>query len=200
MISKIKKTLLPCLVLLLIAAAALDLQHARLSDKLIRLHVVANSDSEADQDAKLKVRDSVVSALDKLLAGAETKDEAEKIISENLGEINSAAENTLVGLGCAYGVRSEMKTEPFPTRGYDTFSLPAGYYTALRVTIGDGGGKNWWCVVYPKLCTERAAEKADFEKLGMTEDEAGLVTQNGGYVIKFRLMELIEKAKIALFG
>ena len=186
---------------LFLTAAILDSQQTELSEKMIRLHVVANSDDAADQELKLQVRDAVLSDLDVILDSAASKDEAEKLIAENLTRINETAEAAAKENGSNIKIVSELRREPFPTRGYDTFSLPAGYYTSLKITIGSGEGHNWWCVVYPKVCSDSVVEKADFESLGMTEQEAGLITgSSGGYVFKFKLVELIEELKIAVFG
>ena len=188
------------LVLTLVCAVSLDWEQRALSDKLIRLHVVGASNSNADQNLKLKIKDEILLYLRPILEEAGSSDEAAEIVSENLENISAVAENTGKKYGRSVTVKSEIKKEAFPTRGYDTFSLPVGYYTSLRVTIDGGAGKNWWCVVYPDVCADLAVDGENYEELGLTEDEAGLITRRGGYEIKFRLIEVIENLKIAIFG
>ena len=131
-------------------AAALQMDQQALADKLVRLHVVANSDTEEDQALKLKVRDAVLTVVDGL-----NRDE----LQSNLPMIRNAARDCLRGQGSNYSVEVTLQKERFPTRAYESFSLPAGVYTALRVTIGEGGGRNWWCVAFPSICF-RASTKS----------------------------------------
>lgn len=157
-----KKRIHPIEVFLMVFAAlvltsgavALHTQ-SELADKVIRLHVLANSDSEADQALKLRVRDTVLKRATELLAGAESRSDAKKRLNAALPELKSAAECTVAETGYAYGVRVELAETAFPTREYDGFSLPAGEYLALRVLIGDAAGKNWWCVVFPPYVPQR---------------------------------------------
>ena len=182
-------------VLLLTAGTVLSREQRELSDKLIRLHVVAESDEPLDQAVKLRVRDAVLKHTQPLL---EHTDEPERVICENLQGIQNAAQERLLEMGRRETVRVSFGRELFPTRRYDTFSLPSGVYRSLRVTIGSGGGHNWWCVVYPSLCmtagmkeTERKAERA-----GLTASEIGLITEkNEGFTLKFKSMELLQKLK-----
>ncbi|MCD8323246.1 MAG: stage II sporulation protein R [Oscillospiraceae bacterium] len=163
----------------------------RLSGQLIRLHVIANSDSSEDQAEKLQLRDKVLALLSPLLADCETQEEAAAVISENMDAIEALGD-----------VSVSLETEYYPTREYNTFSLPAGEYLSLRVEIGQGQGHNWWCVVFPPLCTEALAEDvgdaADAFSLLSVEDES-LITQDGeGYILRFRLVELWGELKEAL--
>ena len=135
--------LIAAVIISLLAGSAACAQR-ELSEKLIRLHVVAASDSEYDQELKLKVRDAVLKTADGLLAGAEDAKEAEEMLSGGLPEIEMAADTAVKDNGYDYPVTAALGRESFPTREYETFSLPAGDYTSLRVTIGDGKGKNWW--------------------------------------------------------
>lgn len=189
-----KKRIHPIEVFLMVFAAlvltsgavALHTQ-SELADKVIRLHVLANSDSEADQALKLRVRDTVLKRATELLAGAESRSDAKKRLNAALPELKSAAECTVAETA-------------FPTREYDGFSLPAGEYLALRVLIGDAAGKNWWCVVFPPLCTTAAADvPAAALSAGLSEDEVALITEaDEGYVLKFKTVELWEKLKARL--
>lgn len=174
-------------------AAALQLDQQTLAGKLIRLHVVANSDSEQDQAVKLQVRDAVLEV---------TKDLDREELEQALPNIQAAAEACLRELGCRDAVTVTLGQERFPTRLYENFSLPAGVYTALRVTIGEGEGQNWWCVAFPSICFR--ATMADLEatavSAGFTGEEIALITEaNEGYVLKFKLLELLDRLKAWLF-
>lgn len=175
--------------LFLIAGTVAGTDAEELSGKIVRLHVVANSDTEADQALKLRVRDSVLAHLGTVLSGATDRDEAEELIRENLPEITRRASDVVGEAGFEYAVRASVLFEDFPTTDYDTFSLPAGEYLSLRVTIGSGAGHNWWCVVFPPVCT--AASTDEMAAVGLTDSEVSLITRSSGdYVVKFRVMEI----------
>jgi len=167
-------------------------EQTELASKIIRLHVVANSDSESDQEYKLEVRDRVLTELSPVLAGVSSRDDAVRRIEFAMPTLRETFPD------CEIYIAEEQ----FPERQYDTFSLPAGEYTALRVVIGDGDGKNWWCVVFPALCLE-AAEAEEEDSVDafalLTEDEIDFITgKDSGYVIKFKLLDIIERIKLAL--
>jgi len=122
------------------------------SDNLIRLHVVANSDSAADQDLKRKVRDEIILYTETEFIKAENMDSARSIASANLEGIKDVADREIKAQGKTYPVRVELDSFPFPTKHYGPFILPAGDYEAVKVTIGAGVGANWWCVLFPPLC------------------------------------------------
>ena len=191
------KKMVLCFALLLaaltVSAAALQRQQQILSAKLIRLHVVANSDSPEDQRQKLQVRDAVLQVTEGL-----SKSE----LQEALPEIEYAAKACLAELGAAQPVSVTMGTERFPTRLYDSFALPAGVYRTLRVTIGEGAGHNWWCVAFPSICFRATAEELEDAAVsaGFTQEEVRLITEEGSpYVLKFKLLELLERWKTSLF-
>ena len=153
----------------------------KLSDKLTRLHVLANSDSPEDQSLKLQVRDAVLAA-----------SEGEKELDQPLlNRLQRAAQQTVYRAGYDYPVTVTREHCYFNTRTYENFSLPAGYYDAVRVIIGAGEGKNWWCVIYPPLCAGMC--EADWETVareaGLSEEEIGLICEEEGYVIRFRLVD-----------
>ena len=195
---KLKKwelALLVALVLTFLCGASLTREQAALSDKLLRLHIVANSDSEADQALKLKVRDRLMDDMSVLLKGVTDRDEAAAIINAHMSAVLDSARQVIASEGYAYGVTAAIAVEEFPTREYDTFSLPAGKYTSLRVVIGSGEGHNWWCVVFPPLCLTAASEDAEALEI-LTEDQLLLITQDSPeYVLKFKSIELWEKLK-----
>ena len=199
-----KRTL--ALVLLIVSAltvsvcAALQVQQQRMSEKIIRLHVVANSDSGADQAIKLHVRDAVLAAARQALQDA---DDPQQAIAQALPALEAAANAALAAQGSRETARVSFRRELFPTRDYDTFSLPSGVYRSLRVTIGAGDGHNWWCVIFPSLCVPATADGfvQAAEAGGFTRAEIGLMTQaDEGYVLKFRSLELLQALKKALFG
>lgn len=166
-----------------------------LSEDVIRLHVVANSDSAWDQQVKLLVRDAVLEEADRFLAGVTDRQEAVSELCVHLGALEHAANRTLQEQGCAERARVEVTDAYFPTREYETFTLPAGTYRALRVTIGEGNGKNWWCVVFPALCLP-AAEDADFSVLSSAQE--GVVCQPEQFRVGLKLAEWYESLRNAL--
>ena len=163
-----------------------------LAGQVLRLHVVANSDSEEDQALKLLARDAVLELASRLLDGVSDRARAEEILSAHLDELAQAGAEALAAQGCSDPVTAEIADQWFPTREYATFSLPAGQYRALRITIGAGAGRNWWCVVFPPLCLASVAEESvETAAEGvLSQDQVALITgQDGGYVLKFRLIE-----------
>ena len=157
-----------------------DRSQRELSDQLVRLHVVANSDSPEDQAEKLQTRDRALDILTPLLSDCDDRDEAVNIILSHREELEALGD-----------VSVQVQREYFPTRQYSTFSLPAGEYTSLRLTLGDGAGHNWWCVVFPPLCTEALAEGETADTfLSLDEKSADLITgQASEYDLRFRVVE-----------
>ena len=123
-----------------------------LSNAVFRLHVLANSDSEEDQSLKLKVRDSLLAYMNGLCSNCSTKQEAISIANEHKADFQKIAEETIKENGYNYSVKININNFYFPTKNYGDISLPAGFYDALRVEIGEAKGKNWWCVMFPSLC------------------------------------------------
>ena len=182
--------LLALAVTILWGAASLG-QQEELGRKVIRLHVIANSDSPEDQALKLRVRDRVLARAQEILEQSADLEQAEQARTAALPELTREARETLAAEGCAQPVQARLEPAEFPTKDYDGFSLPAGKYLALRVIIGQGAGQNWWCVVFPPLCTTAAADvPASALAAGFDEEEVALVTEeNEGYVLKFKAME-----------
>lgn len=159
--------------------------HTEIADQMIRLHVLAASDSDEEQAVKLEVRDAVLDYLRPRLAGCGEKDDAAETLTAALSGVEAAAR-------AAAGERDVAVTlseEYYPTREYDGFSLPAGRYTSLRVVLGEGAGHNWWCVVYPPLCVT-AAEASEQAIETLNADTAQIITESDGYVLKFKILEL----------
>lgn len=184
--------LLLALGLTLTAGMWASASEAALANRVLRLHVVANSDSDSDQARKLLVRDAVLARAAALLEGADDRLDAEQALIPHLDELAQAGEEALARTGRADPVRVALADQWFPTKEYDGFSLPAGQYRALRVTIGEGRGQNWWCVVFPPLCLASVAEEsveAAAEGV-LRDDQVALITgRDGGYVLKFRFIE-----------
>ncbi len=171
-----------------------DRTQQQLSDKVLRLHVLANSDSEADQALKRKVRDSVLETASAILADCPDRETAEQRLSAALPEIEDAARARIAAEGGKQTVTAELRPTVFPTREYEDFTLPAGDYLALRVVLGEGEGHNWWCVVFPPLCAETTSSLSQTAMAaGLTEEEVALITESDGYQLKFKAVELWEK-------
>lgn len=188
-------SLLIGLVCAVAAGAWAQKSQRELSDKLLRLHVVANSDSEFDQALKLSVRDRIIELSQPLISDTKDADEAAQVLLSNIPYIVEQAQDEVRALGYDYDVKAEIKNEAFPTRSYEGFSLPAGDYQALRVTIGEGEGKNWWCVVFPPLCDQNGDFGEAAKLAGLTDDEIALISDTDGVTIKFKCIEIFEKIK-----
>ncbi len=188
-ISALKK-----IFLVFVSASALVVCHTNacampLYRDLTRLHVVANSNSVADQQLKLKVRDAVLEKVQKITAETTDADSAYRRICDKISEIENTAQRAVYDAGYEYNVTATVRpAENFPRRTYDTFALPAGNYRTLRVEIGEGEGQNWWCVVFPPLCTSGAIE----EKSGLSDSTLRLITEEGTeYELRFFLLDLL---------
>ncbi|MBP1758220.1 MAG: Stage sporulation protein required for processing of pro-sigma-E (SpoIIR) [Firmicutes bacterium] len=178
----------------------LDREQSQLSDKLLRLHVLANSDEAEDQSLKLRVRDRVLETVEPWLEEGTSAASAGEILAHRLPELTQAAQEEIQAAGYSYPVSLSLGQSWFPTRYYDGFSLPAGQYRSLRVIIGEGAGKNWWCVVFPPLCTASVTESLPqtAAQAGLTEQETFLILEDSeNYVIKFKAVELWENWKHA---
>lgn len=174
----------------------------RLNEELIRLHVVANSDSAEDQELKLQVRDAVITSLRQALADVQDTEQAKEYLQKNLPKLQELANRTLDAAGSAQRAVVTLCREGFPTRQYDTFSLPAGIYEALRVTIGDGAGKNWWCVVFPSLCVPQTSQGFSDTAAGAGFPDAlsGALTGEEPYQIRFYLLDKLGELEKILAG
>ncbi|MBR5533883.1 MAG: stage II sporulation protein R [Ruminiclostridium sp.] len=166
-----------------------EVQQGELADKIIRLHVIANSDSTADQALKLQVRDQVLLQAEDLLTGAESPQEAATILEDNLPVLAQTASLAARQAGHPCAVRVCLEETWFPTKQYGDLSLPAGEYQALRVILGDGQGKNWWCVVFPTL-TMPAVTEESMAAGAFTGEEYALITEaDQHYVFRFKALE-----------
>lgn len=163
----------------------------RMTDKLIRLHVIADSDSDYSQQIKLKVRDEVLNCVSELTKSCYTKADAQDVIIRNLDKIRDISEKALRENGCNLGVDVSYEKTLVDRREYDGFTLPQGIYSALCIRIGEARGKNWWCVLYPSLCVSSAV---DIEESGnFSEEELIVIKEPEKVKYKLALFELFEK-------
>ncbi len=153
----------------------------------VRLHVIAHSDSAADQELKLQVRDAVTAAAAALLTDVTDHDEALRTLEAALPSLTAAAQECVYDAGYTYAVRAELTAMYFTTRTYDSGTFPAGVYDALRISIGDARGRNWWCVVFPPLCVSAASKPAPADEV--LTDRQVKVTKTPQYAVRFKLVE-----------
>lgn len=165
----------------------------KLDEDLIRLHVVAASDSKEDQTLKLQVRDALVRELEPVMDALPNAQEAEAFLRQNLAELEELVNRVIREAGFPDTAHVTLEKEAFDTRHYDTFSLPAGVYRSLRVTIGEGEGKNWWCVVFPSLCVPASSEGfADTAAgSGFAGSLTGALSNDGGYEVRFFFLDCL---------
>ena len=183
-----------------VGVLAADRSH--LNEELIRLHVVANSDSTDDQTVKLQVKEAVVKSLQEAFENVSDVDEAKRWIAENLSMIQDIANETLSHSGSDDRAVVSLCQEAFDTRHYDTFTLPAGIYHALKIKIGNAEGKNWWCVAFPSLCIPVTADEfeATAAGAGFTETLSNALIQEEGYEVHFFLLDVMGRLENIFFA
>lgn len=166
-----------------------------LNEDFVRLHVVAASDSRADQEVKLRVRDAVKEKLEAAMTDIADAEAAMAYLRENLPKLEAVANGVLEACGLSDRAVVTLEKESFDTRVYDTFTLPAGVYDSLRITIGQGNGQNWWCVVFPTLCVPATAEGLEETALeaGLPEALTCALTGEDGYEVRFFLLDMLGK-------
>jgi len=166
---------------------------------VLRLHVIANSDSDADQALKLKVRDAILSKGSELFDGSITADNAEQKLSSKIGSLEDEANRVISENGFDYRAKVKIGEEYFPVREYENFTLPSGRYMSLTVTLGQGGGHNWWCVMFPPLCLPAAENRDEVYDAVFSSDETEIIEHRQKYKIKFKILEwtdeLLEKLR-----
>ena len=169
----------------------------KIYESVVRLHVLANSDSDEDQALKLKVRDEMLSYISPLVIDSKSQEDAMRIINEKIDEIEAIAQATVYSHGYDYNVDVTLTLEEYPTRNYEAMSFPSGEYVSLRVLIGEAEGQNWWCVLFPPLClsaaTEQSVNEEAFIAVGLNSDQYKIITEsdNVKYQIRFKLLEAI---------
>ena len=176
---------------------------SNLSNNLFRLHVIANSDSEEDQNLKYAVRDNLISYMNTICKDTTSKEDAVKIANNHINDFYMIAKNTIKKNGYNYDIKISIGNYPFPTKTYGDISLPAGYYDALKVEIGEAKGRNWWCVMFPTLCFVDISNgvipedsKQDLQN-NLSQENYNLISAgNTEYKFKFKIVELFENSKI----
>lgn len=181
-----------------------------LSDSMIRLHIVANSDSIQDQSLKYRVRDAVIDYMTKKMDGLNNKSDALSFINSHLHEIEQVAGSVIQEEGIKDSVKASFGKYPFPSKQYANMILPSGFYDALKIEIGDAKGQNWWCVMFPPLCfTEDTKGELDDEYISLLKEELSdkeleLIMKDGEkeipVEIKFKIVEIFQESKIKLAG
>lgn len=165
-----------------------------ISEKVLRIHILANSNSKEDQELKLKVRDKILEHSKYKFSSAQNKDEAVLLSQDSLQEIKQIAENEIQTLGYSYPVEIEFVKMYFTTRRYEDITLPAGNYDAVRIIIGQGKGKNWWCVMFPAICLGSSDDPNKLDAV-FNEDEKNIINSEKKYEFKFKCVEIYEKYK-----
>ena len=204
------KRLLLLLVLLFIytftcAFSYVNAVSSNIQDSVFRLHVIANSDSEEDQNLKYIVRDKVLEYINSISRNQSSKEEIIKLANEHIDKIQEIAENTIKENGYNYEVKLNIGNFAFPTKTYGDISFPAGYYDALKIEIGKAQGQNWWCVMFPPLCFVDVTsgvvpeESKEIIKENLSDEEYELVSENNNEVrFKFKIVEMFQNIGIKL--
>ena len=161
---------------------------------VLRLHVIANSDSSVDQNLKLRLRDYILEEGEDIFDGSVNVENAVKKIEPKLAELEKSAETFVKNAGFDYDVKITLSKEYFTTRTYESVTLPAGKYLALRVVIGSGEGHNWWCVMFPPMCVPAADKKDEIENV-FTDKEIKLVESKPKYEPRFKVVEIYEQIR-----
>ena len=168
---------------------------SRVRSDVLRMHVIANSDCGADQQLKLMVRDAVLERGAQLFDGTVTADEARRKIEPHKAELEAAAREVIERAGYDYPVSVNVVNEYFTTRCYGSLTMPAGRYTAVKVVIGEGAGRNWWCVMFPPLCLPAAQDRGGNLDAFFDDGELKVVESSGRYEPRFKIVEIIEKLR-----
>ena len=167
-------------------------------EKTLRLHIPANSDDKDDQELKLKVRDAVIKVLSEPLSACKTKEDAEAVAKRMTPIIKQTAERVISENGKDYSASVTLTEEYYPKKEYDGITLPAGKYSSLKIELGEAKGQNWWCVLFPQVCTGTARAEETLAEVGFTSNQIHLLTdqEKGEYKVKFKIVEIIKR----LFG
>lgn len=177
-----------CFMLLTIVDMLIPRSEAKIFDNVIRLHVLADDNSETAQNIKLSVRDAILDECGDIFSEAGDIITANNVVEENIDRIEEIANRVLSEQNANYRANVEWGVETYPTRIYEDFSLPSGEYRSLRVNLGKADGNNWWCVLFPPLCTQ-AASDGEFKSAGISEKDTS-VFKSRKYIFRFKLLEL----------
>lgn len=206
--SKFKRFILvSALLIIYVCISAVSYTHAvttDIADSVFRLHVIANSNSDEDQNLKFIVRDKVIEYLSSISQNASSKEEVIKIAKANLDKIQAIASQTIRDNGYTYSVNVEVGNFSFPSKIYGDITLPPGYYDALRIKIGKAEGQNWWCVMFPPLCFVDVTsgvvpdESKEIMKQNLSKEEFDLISKNSNEVkVKFKIVEVLQNFTIS---
>ena len=182
------------LAVCVISTVSFERRCGEVRENVLRLHVIANSDTEADQSVKLKVRDAVLENGSGIFDGSVTAENAAEKLAPRTGELEETADKVLAENGADYRTRVEIGEEYFNTRTYEDVTLPAGRYTAVQVVLGEGKGKNWWCVMFPPMCLPAAEKQTELDAV-LSEDGVKLVRSDPKYEIRFKSVEIFERIR-----
>lgn len=163
-------------------------------NNVVRLHILADSDCDADQRVKLLVRDALLESGAEIFSGTASADNASKSLEKEKAKLIEVAETVLRENGFDYGVTINLEREYYATRTYENYTLPAGEYLSLKVVLGKGEGHNWWCVMFPPLCLPAASASADIDAI-LGADGAKLIQSNPKYEMRFKIVEVFENVK-----
>ncbi len=206
--SKFKRFILvSALLIIYVCMSAVSYTHAvttDIADSVFRLHVIANSNSDEDQNLKYIVRDKVIEYMSSISQNASSKEEVIKIAKANLDKIQAIASQTIRENGYTYSVNVEVGNFSFPSKRYGDITLPPGYYDALRIKIGKAEGQNWWCVMFPPLCFVDVTsgvvpdESKEIMKENLSKEEFDLISKNSNEVkVKFKIVEVLQNFTIS---
>lgn len=182
------------IVAVIFSVVGFEKECENIRNDVVRLHILANSDSEKDQQVKLAVRDALLNSGKDMFNGTVNVDNAEKCLKNQEQELIRIANEVLSANGFNYKAQVYLTEEYFTTRAYEDFTLPAGEYLALKVILGSGEGHNWWCVMFPPLCLPAASENTDIDAV-FSENGAEIVQSAAKYEIRFKIVEIIESIK-----
>lgn len=183
---------------LLLGTIRTELLQQGISEKILRFHILANSDSGEDQALKLKVRDAVGTYLAEALAEAASLEESTAIVEERITGIEQVAAAVIEEEGYQYSVDASLENCEFPEKTYGEYTFPAGEYQALRLVIGEGGGHNWWCVMYPNICFSGSMYQVDEEsgeklQAELTNEEYAAILHSGDYKVRFGILKFMNR-------
>lgn len=195
---KIFMKVLICVTLISVLFSTVSFESScrMLESDVLRLHILANSDADYDQKLKIRVRDAILEKVSPLFDDVKTKEQAKSIVVENIDRIRTIASEVIKRYGYNYCVDVSIRKEFFDTRYYDDFTMPAGVYDTLLITIGEGSGKNWWCVVYPSLCVGASSQQS--MKDSLSDDEYSVITTEK-YEFRFRIVEFFKKINLYFY-
>ena len=175
----------------IVSIAGFGAECKNIREDVVRLHILANSDSEADQNVKLAVRDALLECGAEIFGGTADKNNAAQYLEAEKEKLIETANRVLKEKGFNYSAQVFLMNEYFNTRTYEDFTMPAGEYLALKVILGEGKGHNWWCVMFPPLCLPAATEQTDINTV-FGENGVKIIEGNKGYEIRFKIVEIIE--------